>query len=107
MDKHTPGPWETKHRKGSDAMYRTEIFSEQHGGIATCEWTPKHCGNGVTETYREANAHLISAAPELLAALELARDALLIWAPKDIRIEQINFAISKARGELFNHKIGD
>jgi hypothetical protein len=65
--KHTPGPWCAKHREGADGMYRTEVYSEQHGGIATCEWTPKNCGNGVTATYREANARLIAAAPELLA----------------------------------------
>ena len=50
-------------------MYRTEVYSAQHGGIATCKWTPKNCGNGVTETYREANAQLIAAAPDLLNAL--------------------------------------
>ena len=66
---HTPGPWFHAHRKGNDAMFRTEVFSEQHGGIATCDWTPKHCGNGVTATYREANARLIAAAPDLLEAL--------------------------------------
>ena len=66
---HTPGPWFHAHRKGNDAMFRTEVFSEQHGGIATCDWTPKHCGNGVTATYREANARLIAAAPDLLDAL--------------------------------------
>lgn len=66
---HTPGPWLTKHRAGSDGMYRTEVYSAEHGGIATCDWTPKHCGNGVTESYREANARLIACAPDLLAAL--------------------------------------
>jgi hypothetical protein len=66
---HTPGPWNATHRKGSDGMYRTEVYSAQHGGIATCDWTPKHCGNGVTETYREANAQLIAAAPDMLNAL--------------------------------------
>lgn len=66
---HTPGLWHYSHREGADGMYRTEVFSEQHGGIATCDWTPKHCGNGVTATYREANARLIAAAPDLLEAL--------------------------------------
>ena len=68
-ENHTPGPWETRHRKGADSMYRTEVFSDQHGGIATCEWTVKHCGNGVEKTYRAANARLIAAAPELLDEL--------------------------------------
>ncbi len=66
---HTPGPWNFSHRKGDDGMYRTEVFSDEHGGIATCGWTPKHCGNGVTQTYREANARLIAAAPDLLQSL--------------------------------------
>ena len=51
-------------------MYRTEIYSVEHGGIATCDWTPENLGNGVTGTYREANAYLIASAPELLAALQ-------------------------------------
>ena len=67
---HTPGPWEAKHREGTDGDYRTEVFSAKHGGIATCDWTPKNLGNGVTATYREANARLIAAAPDLLAALQ-------------------------------------
>lgn len=74
--KHTPGPWIAQHRAGADGNYRTEIFSPTHGGIATCEWTPKHCGNGVTATYREANACLIAAAPDLLAALQCARKVI-------------------------------
>lgn len=73
---HTPGPWCCEHRKGSDSMYRTEVFSVEHGVIATCKWTPKNLGSGVTGTYREANARLIAAAPDLLEALELAHKAL-------------------------------
>ena len=67
--RYTPGPWHATHRKGGDGMYRTEIYSTQYGGIATCEWTPKNCGNGVTATYREANALLIAAAPDMANAL--------------------------------------
>lgn len=58
---HTPGKLVQSHRKGSDGMHRTEIFSEEYGGIATCEWTPKNLGNGVTGTYREANARRLVA----------------------------------------------
>ena len=76
MSKHTPGPWKQAHRQGADGMYRTEVFSEEHGGIATCDWTPKHCGNGVTGTYREGNAALIAAAPDLLAVVEKLNEAI-------------------------------
>ena len=69
MSKHTPGPWLHAHREGTDGSYRTEVFSEQFGGIATCDWTPEQLGNGVTGTYREANARLIAAAPKLLSSL--------------------------------------
>jgi hypothetical protein len=73
LEQATPGPWEAAHRKCVDAMYRTEVYSEQHGVIATVHWTPKECGNGVTETYRQANAALIAALRN--AAEELVRDA--------------------------------
>ena len=69
MNTHTPGPWEQAHRKGADGMFNTEVFSAQHGLIATCAWTPKPTVNGVTETYRTDNARLIAAAPDLLVAL--------------------------------------
>ncbi len=67
---HAPGPWVAEHRRGSDGMYRTEVYSETYGGIATCEWTPNHCGKGVIRTFRDANARLIAAAPDLLEALQ-------------------------------------
>lgn len=99
---YTPGPWKTEYRKGADAMYRAEIFSEQHGGIATCAWTPKHCGNGVTETYREANARLIAAAPELLEALiaiTTVRCDGMDPTPINEAYEKADAAIAKATGE--------
>lgn len=95
---HTPGPWECKHRAGSDEMYRTEIFSAKHGGIATCAWTPKNCGNGVTATYREANARLIAAAPDLLAALQFMLDSEVHGWDILPAQEQARVAIAKATG---------
>jgi len=102
MSKHTPGPWKFSHRKGNDGMYRTEVFSDVHGGIAVCGWTLKHCGNGVTATYREDNARLIAAAPDLLEAL---KGVLKVERGSSGRIilegwheEAIRAAIAKARG---------
>lgn len=96
--KHTPGPWEFSHREGQDKMYRTEVFSEEYGGIATCDWTVKQCGNGVISTYREANARLIAAAPELLDALIELDDCggeIPSWSTRD----KVRAAIAKATGE--------
>ena len=68
--KHTPGPWtvvraskstilkELYVRAGPDRVSRVVLPTAR--GIAECE----------------ANAHLISAAPEMLEALTLVRDAL-------------------------------
>jgi hypothetical protein len=84
--------------------YRTEIYSAEHGGIATCDWTLKHCGNGVTETYREANAELIAAAPDMLEAL---RKAVVLLAGACVHspelepqetYEAVSSAIAKATG---------
>ncbi len=79
----TPGPWKSKHRAGNDAMYRTEIYSDTHGGIATCDWTPKNLGNGVTETYREANAQLIANMDpqSALRLVAIARAARRVMSP--------------------------
>jgi len=105
MSTHTPGPWVTKHRKGDGAYCHTEVYSDLHGGIATCDWTPENLGNGVTGTYREANARLIAAAPDLLAALQ---DAELQLEYMDLRspsgttptiLTRIRTAIARAKGE--------
>lgn len=61
----TPAPWQCEHRKGLDGMYRTEVFSENYGEIACLYWTPDRSEKGVTKTYRNKNAKLIAAAPQL------------------------------------------
>jgi len=69
---HTPGPWLHDHREGDNGYFNTEVFSpnDSWGVIATLAWVPQPLGNGVTGTYREANARLIAAAPDLLSALQ-------------------------------------
>lgn len=89
MSGFTPGPWLVEHRKsGRREGYNTEIFTQDggsgHGVIATLAWYPKPMdGLGRIGTYREANAALIAAAPELLAALQAVDLARHTDAPAD------------------------
>ena len=76
---HTPGPWETKGTAGH----------ETHGQSAV---------------YGDANARLIAAAPELLAALKLAASALDAsaalrrpgWEEELVIVREARAAIAKA-----------
>ena len=81
--KHTPGPWHDGRIPSRGRIYIVPSVSE--GGVF--EWT--------------ANARLIAAAPELLAALETARALLehVPHIPDEAHWHQINAAIRKARGE--------
>lgn len=65
MSAHTPGPWETVDRTESSRWVRAV-------GGATVGYATE---NGViTREASEANARLISAAPDLLEALTIARE---------------------------------
>lgn len=87
--KHTPGPWSefgpgNPQVYGGDPVRRIAVLDRQTGA-------------SMDECY--ANARLIAAAPELLAALEGVRD---FWAggdcPEDLW-EELTTAIAKAKGK--------
>ena len=63
MSKHAPGPW---YYRRDDAVWKEAhgIFNEANEAIA---WTTRGWSAGEIE---EANARLIAAAPDLLAALK-------------------------------------
>jgi hypothetical protein len=65
MSKHTPGPWHYK--SGTRG-----IFGPEGKAIATLHGTPR----GYPNPDREANAHLLVAAPDLLEALRDLVDAI-------------------------------
>lgn len=71
--KHTPGPWEIRNpEQAGEAMLGIVSYGTRYPqGLAYIGITV-----GLHAEADLANAHLIAAAPELLAALELARDAL-------------------------------
>ncbi len=67
---HTPGPWIAGWSGDSDTEGKDEggplnIIAVGRGGVAVCEPIPT--GHASTWEIVEANAHLIAAAPELLA----------------------------------------
>lgn len=64
MKTHTPGPWVAC--KPTDALHAVRAPSKHNGlGMIICD-----AGYGATEEINLANAALIAAAPDLLAALE-------------------------------------
>lgn len=97
--KHTPGPWRAVHRFIGAGPHDDEV-----AGLGwEVEGPPEPDGRG--QFAKAADAHLIAAAPDLLAACELALKAcqenIAMWSVKNepILLEAINAlrpAIAKA-----------
>jgi hypothetical protein len=85
---HTPAPW-------SVSPYNN--ITSRNGTVAKTEQMP-----GNYDSEREANAHLISAAPDLLSALDLILNKIHAHGLENkhmiAAIEKAELAISKARG---------
>lgn len=94
--KHTPGPW----RIGDKGMTVFGPLTDQPSPIAIANLIPPTPRAGIEE--REANAHLIAAAPDLLAASEQAAALLKELAhdgAENPELEILRKAIAKAKGE--------
>lgn len=77
MNKHTPGPWVVGAPERVGTGLHAPIHADKHGELAMVVWQMEDARiEGVRSIDCEANAHLIAAAPELLAALELTRENL-------------------------------
>lgn len=87
--KHTPGPWHF-----SSARTSCDFHVHQKSGVMIAV-----CGRS-TAVENEANARLIAAAPELLAALKGFLDHVGGAADRDLQslLYQAEDAISKAEG---------
>lgn len=93
---HTPGPWHQSHRHCGCGMYNTQVYTADGETIATLHWYPKPKDeNGSIGTYREANARLIAAAPDLLEALE---EIVTISDRDHDAWERARAAVAKAKG---------
>lgn len=86
MNKHTPGPWTQEH-DGAVVIGRRVVIPVNG------------CGpDGVSRKEREANARLIAAAPDLLAACNLASKSCGFLGLNSAAQKNILSAIAKAEG---------
>lgn len=99
--KHTPGPWEAQPEEAHRDYIRirgTQLGLRYKVANVLCPMYPGVADAELLET--RANARLIAAAPELLEALKVAREwiVLALTADRPERI-QIDAAIAKAEGK--------
>lgn len=92
---HTPGPWLQSHHKVSADAYSTQVYTSDGEVVCTLHWYPKPNGRGNIGTYREANARLIAAAPDLLAACKALQ---MEAAARHCGLRIADEAIAKAEG---------
>jgi hypothetical protein len=89
--KHTPGPWSPACKTNS-ATHRHPAILCDSGQVANATFQG-------SEYVTDANANLISAAPELLEVAEgILVDDMLQYLP-DEYIAKVRAAIAKARGD--------
>lgn len=99
MSAHTPGPWTADKLQDQSAF---NIFMQGYGSAGA---SVHHCSNATNcmgSLEVEANARLIAAAPELLAALQALADAVQTFTnatPADwSELAKANAAIAQATG---------
>lgn len=90
MSKHTPGPWQATFEDYRWIIDCQGEFGPKKALAVTAGFYPKH----------EGNARLIAAAPELLEALQSAKDFLAVtgFDSSDVYAE-VSAAIKKSTGE--------
>ena len=87
MSKHTPGPWQT-----TKAGYRCgDLVLPVSDARSICQVSTAHAEH-------EANARLIAAAPELLAALKRAINACETSKPPKWELDSYRAIVAKAEG---------
>lgn len=105
--KHTPGPWEATCTTGAGWSVRRMHERPGYKGLApicSMAWWQFDIPDIIDDNISSANAHLIAAAPDLLAACRAADDAIGEWLydgqPKEHNpseaLEMLRAAIAKA-----------
>jgi hypothetical protein len=91
MNKHTPGPWAVYLNQDTNQF---EVFHDEGRGYG------RMLAHIVGERSSfEANARLVAAAPDLLAACEAALDWFVSVAADGAPATTVRAAIAKVRGE--------
>lgn len=95
-EKHTPGPWEWRNNKYGELR----LFGPDN---ATVIGVDDQCSTTKNEahvaTWNDADARLIAAAPDLLAACKLIAAMAVGWEPLTPGdIAEVTAAIAKAEG---------
>lgn len=103
MSKHTPGPWRMYKVDRNSYQIRGNLLGFPGAIIAVTSSYGYHAGAVfINPDARKANAHLMTAAPDLLEALE---DLLPLWGREDVAdtwsdvFEKAQKAIAKAKGQ--------
>lgn len=108
--KHTEGPWTVCLSMYDGSVFSFSITASPHGSLLPiCEAPARLLGHNRPPDEMEANAHLIAAAPEMLATLRECLKAeeqrarkLLPGAPASTysaaRLARVRAAIAKAEG---------
>ena len=94
--KHTPGPWAVELPYGEPGVYVTAAPPRGTNPLICRMSGPVQTAEAV------ANARLIAAAPDLLAALENLRLGVVNWISRGVSeedLEAAEAAINKAKGE--------
>lgn len=94
--KHTPGPWSANFMKLNGETYHWHVTDAKRGTMNAVAMADEESGTPRTAEELRANAQLIAAAPELLAAL-----ASIVEMNPELpmgMIEAAREAVSKATG---------
>ena len=101
MTKHTPGPWEAYHVKSAGWSVRMANPREGYSSpdpVCCMAWWQFDIPGIIDDAISGANAKLIAAAPDMLAALKMVLQHGRI-DDSESRMAQVASAITKAEGK--------